>query len=276
MITGAVMIFRDLSAIEALKKEIESSYTFEDIISKNHRIQEIFSILPDISESGSTVLIEGPSGTGKELFARAIHNLSPRRNGPFIAINCSAIPETLLESELFGYVKGAFTNALTDKPGRFALAEGGTLFLDEIGDLPKSLQVKLLRVLEEREYEPLGAVASVKTDARIIASTNRSIAQEIAAGAFREDLFYRLNVLKISLPRLKERREDIPLLIDHFLRKFCRIDGEKYFLGVRGGPRVSHGLRFPRQRPRAGEHHRACLSCSAGMTSFLWSIFQRS
>jgi PAS domain S-box-containing protein len=221
VITGAVMIFRDLSAIEALKKEIESSYNFEDIISKNHRIREIFSILPDISESGSTVLIEGPSGTGKELFARAIHNLSPRRTGPFIAINCSAIPETLLESELFGYVKGAFTNALTDKPGRFALAEGGTLFLDEIGDLPKSLQVKLLRVLEEREYEPLGAVASVKTDARIIASTNRSIAQEIAAGAFREDLFYRLNVLKIRLPRLKERREDIPLLIDHFLRKFA-------------------------------------------------------
>jgi PAS domain S-box-containing protein len=221
VVTGAVMIFRDLSAIEALKKEIESSYTFEDIISKNHHIREIFSILPDISESGSTVLIEGPSGTGKELFARAIHNLSPRRGGPFIAVNCSAIPETLLESELFGYVKGAFTNALGDKPGRFTLAEGGTLFLDEIGDLPKSLQVKLLRVLEEREYEPLGAVASIRTDARIIASTNRSIAQEIAAGSFREDLFYRLNVMKISLPQLRERREDIPLLIDHFLRKYA-------------------------------------------------------
>ncbi|MBN2223321.1 MAG: PAS domain S-box protein [Deltaproteobacteria bacterium] len=218
---GGVVIFRDLSAIEALKKEIDSNYTYEDIISKNHRIREIFSILPDISESGSTVLIEGPSGTGKELFARAIHNLSPRKNGPFIAVNCSAIPETLLESELFGYVKGAFTNALADKPGRFALAEGGTLFLDEIVELSKPLQVKLLRVLEEREYEPLGAVASVKTDARIIASSNRSITREVKAGVFREDLFYRLNVLKISLPQLKERREDIPLLIDHFLKKFA-------------------------------------------------------
>lgn len=226
VITGGVVIFRDLSAIEALKKEIESSYTYEDIISKNHRIREIFSILPYISESGSTVLIEGRSGTGKELIARAIHNLSPRKNGPFIAVNCSAIPETLLESELFGYVKGAFTNALADKPGRFALAEGGTLFLDEIVELSKPLQVKLLRVLEEREYEPLGAVASVKTDARIIASSNRAITQEVTAGAFREDLFYRLNVLKISLPQLKERREDIPLLIDHFLKKFAGTMGK--------------------------------------------------
>jgi PAS domain S-box-containing protein len=226
VITGAVMIFRDLTAIEALKKEIESSYTFEDIISKNHAIREIFSTLPYISESGSTVLIEGPSGTGKELFARAIHNLSPGKNGPFIAVNCSAIPETLLESELFGYVKGAFTNALADKPGRFALAEGGTLFLDEIVDLSKPLQVKLLRVLEEREYEPLGAVVSVKTDARIIASSNRSISREVGAGAFREDLFYRLNVLRITLPRLKERREDIPLLIDHFIKKFAASMGK--------------------------------------------------
>jgi PAS domain S-box-containing protein len=217
---GVVVIFRDLSAIEALRKEIESSYTFEDIISKNHRMREIFSTLPDISESGSNVLIEGRSGTGKELFARAIHNLSSRKNGPFIAVNCSAIPETLLESELFGYVKGAFTNALVDKPGRFALAEGGTLFLDEIADLPKTLQVKLLRVIEEREYDPLGAVASVKTNARIIASSNRGMAREVGTGAFREDLFYRLNVLRISLPDLKERREDIPLLIDHFLKIF--------------------------------------------------------
>ncbi len=217
---GGVVIFRDLTAMEELKKEIESSYTYEDIISKNHRIREIFSTLPYISESGSNVLIEGRSGTGKELFARAIHNLSPQKIGPFIAVNCSAIPETLLESELFGYVKGAFTNALTDKPGRFALAEGGTLFLDEIAELPKSLQVKLLRVIEEREYEPLGAVATVRTNARIIASSNRSIFEEVKEGTFREDLFYRLNVLKISLPELRERREDIPLLIDHFLRKF--------------------------------------------------------
>jgi PAS domain S-box-containing protein len=266
VVTGAVMIFRDLSAIEALKKEIESSYTFEDIISKNHRILEIFSILPDISESGSTVLIEGPSGTGKELFARAIHNLSLRKAGPFIAINCSAIPETLLESELFGYVKGAFTNALADKPGRFALAEGGTLFLDEIGELPKSLQVKLLRILEEREYEPLGAVASVKTDARIIASTNRSITQEVAAGAFREDLFYRLNVIKISLPQLKDRREDIPLLIDHFLRKYVGSMG-KNITGVSEEVLAFlMGYDFPgnvRELENIIEH--ACVLCRYGV-----------
>ncbi len=162
-IIGGVETFRDLSALEALKKEISRQYSVDDIISKNHNIQEIFDILPDIAESESTVLIHGESGTGKELFARAIHNLSRRKKFPFVAINCGALPDNLLESELFGYKKGAFTDARKDKPGRFAIAEGGTIFLDEIGDLPLFLQAKLLRVLQEKEYEPLGAISPSKS-----------------------------------------------------------------------------------------------------------------
>ncbi len=223
---GRVITFRDISLIVELKKEIYRKYTYQDIISKNKQIKEIFDILPYISESDSTVLVEGKSGTGKELFARAIHNLSLRRKGPFVAVNCAALPDTLLESELFGYVRGAFTNATKDKPGRFALAQGGTILLDEIGDMPKALQVKLLRVLEQREYEPLGSVATIKSNVRIIASTNREISAEVERGNFREDLFYRLNVVKIALPELKERREDIPLLINHFADKFARKMGK--------------------------------------------------
>lgn len=216
-VIGGVETFRDLSDIEELKKEIAEKYTFEDIISKNRKILEIFDILPDIAESDSTVLICGKSGTGKELFARAIHNLSNKGKGPFVAVNCAALPDTLLESELFGYVKGAFTNALKDKPGRFAQADGGTILLDEIGDMPKYLQVKLLRVIQEKEYEPLGSTKGVKADVRIIASTNKDIEREVKDGNFREDLYYRLNVVRVLLPELKERREDIPLLVDHFV-----------------------------------------------------------
>lgn len=221
-VLGGVETFRDLSDIEALKKEIASKYTFEDIISKNRKILEIFDILPDIAESESTVLIEGKSGTGKELFARAIHHLSPRGDGPFVAVNCGALPDTLLESELFGYVKGAFTNAVKDKPGRFELARGGTMLLDEIGDMPQSLQVKLLRVIQEKEYEPLGSVRKTTADVRIIASTNKELNREVERGNFRTDLFFRLNVLKLSIPDLCERREDIPILIDHFIEKMSR------------------------------------------------------
>jgi PAS domain S-box-containing protein len=223
---GRVVTLRDISVIVELKKEIDRKYTYQDIVSKNKQIKEIFDILPHISDSDSTVLIEGKSGTGKELFARAIHNLSSRRKGPFIAVNCAALPDTLLESELFGYVKGAFTNAMKDKPGRFALAQGGTILLDEIGDMPKALQVKLLRVLEQKEYEPLGSVATTKSNVRIIASTNRELSHEVEHGNFREDLFYRLNVMKISLPELKERREDIPLLAGHFVDKFSKKMGK--------------------------------------------------
>jgi len=219
-IIGGVETFRDLSTIEELKKELSQKYTLGDIISKNHKIHEIFNILPDIAESDSTVLVQGASGTGKELFAKAIHNLSRRKTKPFVKVNCGALPDTLLESELFGYVKGAFTDAKKDKPGRFALANEGTIFLDEVGDMSPSLQVKLLRVLQEKEFEPLGATGSRKTDVRIIAATNKDLSTLVSDGKFRDDLFYRLNVVKIELPLLRERREDIPLLIDTFVQKF--------------------------------------------------------
>ena len=225
-IVGGAETFRDLSAIEELRRELLGKYSFGDIVSKNKKIQEILAILPDMAESTSTVLIEGPSGSGKELFARAIHDLSPRKDKPYVKVNCGALPETLLESELFGYRKGAFTDARTDKPGRFDLADGGTIFLDEIGDLAMSLQVKLLRVLQERTFEPLGATETVKVDVRVIAATNRKLADLVARREFREDLYYRLNVIRIELPPLAERREDIPLLIDHFVRRFNAVTGE--------------------------------------------------
>ena len=224
-VAGGVETFRDVSAIEELRKEVARQYTFEDIVSKNHRIQEIFNILPDVADSESTVLIDGPSGSGKELFARAIHNLSPRRDGPLVVVNCGALPDTLLESELFGHRAGAFTDAKTDKPGRIARAEGGTLFLDEVGDMSPALQVRLLRVLQERTYEPLGATAPAQADVRVIAATNRKLARLVDQGTFRQDLFFRLNVLRIELPPLAERREDIPLLVDHFLERLSRKRG---------------------------------------------------
>ncbi len=217
---GGVESFRDLSAIEELKKVIRKGYTFEDIVSKNHEILKIFDTLPIISQSESTVLIQGTSGTGKELFARAVHRLSARKNGPFVAINCGALPDTLLESELFGYVKGAFTDAKKDKPGRFALAKGGSIFLDEIESLPLSIQVKLLRVLQEREFEPLGATAPVKADVRLIVASKEDLKKLVKKNVFRDDLFYRLNVVKIYLPPLNKRREDIPLLVEQFLQRF--------------------------------------------------------
>jgi PAS domain S-box-containing protein len=226
-IIGGVETFRDLSTIEELKKELSQKYTLGDIISKNHLILDIFNILPNISESDSTVLIQGASGTGKELFAKAIHNLSRRKTKPLVKVNCGALPDTLLESELFGYIKGAFTDAKKDKPGRFALANGGTIFLDEVGDMSPSLQVKLLRVLQEKEYEPLGATNLRVTDVRIIAATNQDLSILVKEGKFRDDLFYRLNVVKIELPPLSKRREDIPLLIDAFIQKFNAKMGKK-------------------------------------------------
>jgi len=219
-IIGGVETFRDLSAIEELKKELSQKYTLGDIISKNHLMHDLFNILPNIAESESTVLVQGASGTGKELFAKAIHNLSQRKAKPFIKVNCGALPDTLLESELFGYVKGAFTDAKKDKPGRFAVANGGTIFLDEVGDMSPSLQVKLLRVLQEKEYEPLGATDPRRTDVRIIAATNKDLSTLVKEARFRDDLYYRLNVVKIDLPPLSQRREDIPILIDAFIQKF--------------------------------------------------------
>jgi PAS domain S-box-containing protein len=219
-IIGGVETFRDLSTIEALRKEIRQKYTFEDIVSKNHKILQIFSILPNIAESDSTVLIQGPSGSGKELFAHAIHNLSFRKDKPFVAINCGALPDNLLESELFGYVKGAFTDAKKNKPGRFELAKGGTIFLDEVESLSPATQVKLLRVLQEKEFEPLGSVAPIKSDVRVISATKDNLADLIKNNEFRDDLYFRLNIMKIELPPLTERRDDIPLLISRFIEKF--------------------------------------------------------
>jgi len=219
-VLGAVETFRDLSAIEDLRKELDKKYSFEDIISKSPRITKLFTILPDVAESESTVLIQGPSGSGKELFARAIHNISPRKNQNYVVINCGTLPVHLFESELFGYVKGAFTDAKRDKPGKLAKANRGTVFFDEIGELPLSTQVKLLRLLQQREYEPVGSTEIINADIRVVAATNKDLKKLVLQGKFRDDLYFRLAVVKFELPPLVERREDIPYLVDHFIRKF--------------------------------------------------------
>ncbi len=225
-IIGGVESFQDLTRIEQLQKQLQASYTFEDIVGRSKAMTQLFEILPQISASNSTVLIEGPSGTGKELFARAIHNLSPRKDAPFIVVNCAALPDTLLESELFGHKAGAFTDAKSDKPGRFVLADKGTIFLDEIGDISPAMQVRLLRVLQERVVEPLGDVKSVPIDIRVVAATNKSLTKLVSDGSFREDLYYRIRVIDLKLPGLKQRREDIPLLLDHLITKFNSLQGK--------------------------------------------------
>ncbi len=223
---GGVETFRDLTTVEELRKELSEKYTFADIIGRGSTMRKVFDILPQVAESDSTALIEGASGTGKELVARAIHNLSSRKEERFVALNCGALPDTLLESELFGYKRGAFTDARQDKPGRFAMAEGGTILLDEIGDISPAMQIRLLRVLQERVYEPLGSVEPVEADVRVIAATNKDLGKLVRKGEFREDLFYRVNVIRIELPPLKDRREDIPLLVDHFVAKFNNLQNK--------------------------------------------------
>jgi len=230
-IIGGVETFRDLSLVEELRREIHRQYRLGDILSKSPQMRKIFAMLPEIARSDSTVLIQGESGTGKELVARALHNLSRRAQGPFVAVNCGALPDTLLESELFGHTAGAFTDARKDRLGRFALAEKGTLFLDEIGDISPALQVRLLRVLEDRSYMPLGSSKSLKADVRIITATHRDLPKLVAEGAFRTDLYYRINVVKLTLPRLAERKEDIPLLAQHFIERFNKLK-EKKILGL--------------------------------------------
>jgi PAS domain S-box-containing protein len=225
-VIGGVETFRDLSEVEQLRKELEHRYSFADIIGRSRAMQKLFELLPTVAESDSTILIEGESGTGKELVARAIHDLSPRRDKPFVAVNCGALPDTLLESELFGYKAGAFTDARRDKPGRFALAEGGTIFLDEIGDVSAAMQSRLLRVLQERVYEPLGSVKSMRADVRVLTATNQQLDAQVKAGAFRQDLYYRVNVIRLPLPPLRDRREDIPLLVDHFVARFNQLQGK--------------------------------------------------
>jgi len=226
-VVGGVETFRDLSALRLMQKQLDGLYRVEDILSKSQAFQRTLGILPQIAVSGSTVLILGESGTGKELVARAIHNLSVRAGKPFVAVNCGALPENLLESELFGHKAGAFTDAKKDKPGRFQSADGGTLFLDEIGDMPLALQVKILRALQEKVIEPLGAVAGVRVDVRIIAATNRDLEDMVARQLFRSDLFYRLNVVRLALPPLRQRPEDVPLLARHFIARQNALTGKE-------------------------------------------------
>ncbi|MBU1643232.1 sigma 54-interacting transcriptional regulator, partial [bacterium] len=204
------------------KDELLGDHKFENIIGKSTKMQHIFSMLETVAPSDATILVRGETGTGKELIATAVHNLSRRKNGPYIKLNCAAISETLLESELFGHEKGAFTDAKEMRKGRFELADGGTLFLDEIGDITPALQVKLLRILQEQEFERVGGTKTVKTNVRLVAATNRNLEDMVKKGEFREDLFYRLNVIPINLPPLRERYEDVKLLVEHYLRKFMK------------------------------------------------------
>ncbi|PKN13047.1 MAG: Fis family transcriptional regulator [Deltaproteobacteria bacterium HGW-Deltaproteobacteria-4] len=217
---GGVETIRDLSFIHILKNELHDKYTFQNLISRNHSMRRLFDVMADIAASEATVFLHGESGTGKELFARAIHDLSPRKNGPLVIVNCGALPETLLEAEIFGVRKGAYTGAGENRPGRLELCNGGTFFLDEIGDLPLQLQVKLLRVLENKEYQPLGAKNPLKADVRFITATHRNLAQMVEEGTFRRDLYFRINIVELNIPPLRERREDIPLLIEIALKKF--------------------------------------------------------
>jgi PAS domain S-box-containing protein len=265
-VIGGVETFRDLAAIETLRKALTKQYSFQDIISKNHRMMDLFQVLPDISESDSTVLIQGASGTGKELFARAIHNLSPRRERSFIAINCAALPDTLLESELFGYRRGAFTDARQNKPGRFDAAQGGTIFLDEIGDISLSVQIKLLRVLQEKLFEPLGGTSSVKADVRVVAATNKDLKSLMARGRFRDDLFYRLNVICLNIPPLADRMEDIPLLVDHLIARFNAEKG-KNLIGITPETMsILMGYHYPGNiRELENIIERACILCKGSM-----------
>lgn len=218
-VIGAVETFRDVTELETLRRRAERRFTPEDIVGRHPRINEILLFLPDIAQSDSAVVIEGPTGTGKELIARAIHQLSARKDGPFVALNCAALPDSLLESELFGYCKGAFTGAVKDKPGRFQSAHKGTLFLDEISNTSLNFQADLLRVLQDGRITPLGSNRASDVDVRIVAASNADLYELTREGQFREDLYYRLNVVKISLPALKERKQDIPLLADHFIRQ---------------------------------------------------------
>lgn len=218
-ILGGVETFRDRSLVEELRRELSGQYQMGDMVSRSEAMNKIFAILPQLADSDSTVLIQGETGTGKELLARAMHTLSGRKSNSFTAINCGALPDNLLESELFGYKAGAFTGADKDKPGLFAAAESGTILLDEIGDTSPAFQVRLLRVLEEREFQPLGSVETVPTSVRVIAATNRDLEEMIGAGDFRRDLYYRINIIRLELPPLRQRLEDVPLLAERFINR---------------------------------------------------------
>jgi two-component system response regulator PilR (NtrC family) len=222
LIVGKAIEKKRLSEeLDLLREKIGTRYRLENIIGKSPKMQELFRLIPKIAQSSSTVLITGESGCGKELVAAAMHNLSPRKQRNFVTINCATFPEGLLESELFGHVRGAFTGAVYNKEGLFEIADKGTIFLDEIAEMPSSLQSKLLRVIENGTFRRVGGITDIRVDARVLSATNKSLPDVIAAGSFREDLFYRLNVIPLHLPPLRERTEDIPLLLEHFLRKYA-------------------------------------------------------
>ena len=230
-VIGGVETFRDLSVLNRLRKSFNTNNRFEDMVSRNEKMLQIFSTLLQIADSDCTVLIEGATGTGKELLAKAVHKNSPRKTGPFVPVNCGALPDTLIESELFGYKAGAFTDAKKDKPGRFARAQNGTIFLDEIGDVSPTVQSRLLRVLEDKIYEPLGSIKPSRTNARVVVASHRNLDRLVEEKKFREDLYFRINVMKLNLPKLSERKEDIPLLVNHFIRCFNR-EKNKNIVGV--------------------------------------------
>ncbi len=208
--------------LSLLREKFQSSFRLENIIGKSGKMQELFTLIPRVAQSSSTVLITGESGTGKELVASALHNLSPRRNKNFVTINCATFPEGLLESEMFGHMKGSFTGAVYSKAGLFEVADGGSFFLDEIGEMPLSLQSKLLRVLENGTFRRVGGTSDIKVDVRVISATNKNMFDAVEAGTFREDLYYRLNVVPVNIPPLRERKDDIPLLLDHFLSRYSK------------------------------------------------------
>jgi PAS domain S-box-containing protein len=243
-VIGGVETFRDLSLVRHFLQQVEPEHG-PRILTADPRVKKLLEIVPTIAESDSTVLIEGESGTGKGLLAAAIHAASPRRDRPMVTINCGALPESLLESELFGYRRGAFTGADRDKPGRVEAASGGTLFLDEIGDLPLSVQVKLLRLLQERRVEPLGGIESLPVDVRVVAATNRNLLQRVDEGRFREDLYYRINVIRLEMPPLRERPADVPLLADAFLRRLSMGRGKVVDGLSRAALRRLMGYAFP-------------------------------
>lgn len=229
--TGAILVARDVTRVSRLEKELEDRQQHRNIVGKSHRMREVFQLVENVAGTDSTVLIYGESGTGKELIAAAMHDGNPRAKGPFIKVNCAALSDDILESELFGHVKGAFTGAVRDRVGRFEAADGGTILLDEIGDISFRLQQRLLRVLQEREFERVGDTRPIKVDVRILAATNRDLAARVRSGEFREDLYYRLNVIRLELPPLREHKEDIPLLVDHFCRRY-NIEFKKDNLGL--------------------------------------------